>query len=109
VWIGLESLGESIPGHQVEGVVEQLRSSVQPLGNRVSDCRESVAGEDVGSGIAAIALHDVLCDKKLSETRGATKISEIFTAARCRTRMPVKAPEGWCGVQRTAFASAGAM
>jgi hypothetical protein len=82
MWIGLESLGESIPGHLVEGVVEPLRGSIQPLGNRVSDCHESVAGEDVGSGIAAIAVHDVLCDKKLSETRGATKISELLSLRR---------------------------
>jgi hypothetical protein len=32
MWIGLESLGESITGHKVEGVVEQLGSSVEALG-----------------------------------------------------------------------------
>jgi hypothetical protein len=63
MWIRLESLRESIPGHKIEGVIEQLGSSVEPLGNRVPDRDESVAGEDVGAGIAAISFHVVLCAK----------------------------------------------
>jgi D-arabinose 1-dehydrogenase-like Zn-dependent alcohol dehydrogenase len=61
MWIGLESLGESITGHKVEGVVEKLGSSVESLGNGMPDRDESVVGEDVGAGVAAISFHAVLC------------------------------------------------